>query len=96
MHGEDGIRGGELAALERADQLDAAAGAVGFVAGGEESGAGLEAEAAVNARVQPGEPIPALPPPFPRGHSLSVATTSALPGSKVRRSPATSGPTPSR
>ena len=43
---------GEGAALESAHQLDATAGAVGLVAGGEEGGASLKAEAAVDAGVQ--------------------------------------------
>src|SRR5207245_3914812 len=52
---EGGIVGGELAALERAHQLDAAARAVGLVPGGEEGGARLQAEAAVDAGVERGE-----------------------------------------
>src|SRR2546422_11748459 len=46
MEGEEPVLGPELARLEGAHQLDAAARAVRFVAGGEERGAGLEAEAA--------------------------------------------------
>jgi len=41
MQGDTGIVGSELARLERAHQLDAAARAVGLVARGEERGAGL-------------------------------------------------------
>src|SRR2546422_707031 len=90
MEGEEPVLGPELARLEGAHQLDAAARAVRFVAGGEERGAGLEAEAAVNARVE-GFEAP------PLNHSLpSTATTNASLGSNVRRKPATSGPTPSR
>src|SRR5205814_1084332 len=81
---------GEPARLERAHQLDAAARAVGFVAGREKRGARLEAKTAMHAGVERGEP-PAI-----RHSAPSAATTNASPGSNVRRSPATSGPTPSR
>src|SRR2546427_221770 len=59
-------------------------------AGGEKGGAGRGAEAAGNARGQ-GFEAPPAPHAAPR-----TATTNASPGSKVRRSPVTSGPTPSR
>ena len=91
--GERRVRGGEVAALERAHQLDAAAGRIGFVSGGKKRGAGLQAEAAVHACIQPFKPSSSF---FALPHSPSVATTSAAPGSNVRRSPVTSGPTPSR
>src|SRR6266513_1415720 len=90
VQGDPRIAGSELARLERAHQLDAAARAVGFVTGGEEGGACLETEAAMHTGVQPFEAAPLR-------HSVpSTATTNASPGSNVRRSPATSGPTPSR
>src|SRR5947208_11762650 len=90
VQGDARIGGRELARLERAHQLDAAARAVGFVTGREERRAGLETEAAMHTGVQPFEAAPIR-------HSVpSTATTNASPGSNVRRSPATSGPTPSR
>src|SRR5713101_3806050 len=90
VQGDARIGGRELAHLERAHQLDAAARAVGFVTGCEEGGAGLKTEATMNAGIQPFEAAPLR-------HSVpSTATTNASPGSNVRRSPATSGPTPSR
>src|SRR5437870_6553697 len=90
VQGDARIAGSELARLERAHQLDAAAGAVGFVTGSEEGGARLETEAAMNTGIQPFEAAPIR-------HSVpSTATTKASPGSNVRRTPATSGPTPSR
>src|SRR5207244_10778768 len=90
VQGDARIAGSEPARLERAHQLDAAAGAVGFVTGSEEGGARLETEAAMNTGIQPFEAAPIR-------HSVpSTATTKASPGSNVRRSPATSGPTPSR
>src|SRR5256885_8208886 len=70
--------GSELARLERAHQLDAAARAVGFVTGSEEGGARLETEAAMNTGIQPFEAAPIR-------HSVpSTATTKASPGSNVR------------
>ena len=81
---------GEIAALERPHQLDAAARRVGLIASSEKCRTGLKAEPTVHARVQPFE----TESPF--RHVPSVATTSAPPGSNVRLSPATSGPTPSR
>src|SRR5207302_3015873 len=90
MQREGGVVRGELARLERAHQLDATARAVGFVARREKGGARLEAKTAMHAGVQRGEP-PAI-----RHSAASAATTNASPGSKVRRSPATRGPTPSR
>src|SRR6266852_6108102 len=90
VQGDARIGGRELAHLERPHQLDAAARAVGFVSGCEEGGAGLKTEATMNAGIQPFEAAPIR-------HSVpSTATTNASPGSNVRRSPATSGPTPSR
>jgi hypothetical protein len=56
MGREERIVWGELAAFQCAHQLDAAARAVGFVAGSEERGTGLETEAAVYAGVERGEP----------------------------------------
>src|SRR5256885_6949216 len=58
VEGDAGVVGRELARLEGAHQLDPAPRAVGLVAGGEERGAGLEAEAAVDARVERREPSP--------------------------------------
>src|SRR2546422_331488 len=88
--GDARIGGSELARLERAHELDAAARAVGFVTGSEEGGARLETKAAMNTGVQPFEAAPI------RHSAPSTATTNASLGSNVRRSPATSGPTPSR
>jgi hypothetical protein len=51
VEGERRVGGREVAALERAHQLDAATGRVGFVTGGEECGAGLKAEPAMHACV---------------------------------------------
>src|SRR5207244_7376630 len=58
VQGDARIAGSELARLERAHQLDAAAGAVGFVTGSEEGGARLETEAAMNTGIQPFEAAP--------------------------------------
>ena len=55
VQSEIGVVDRELALLQGAHQRDAAAGAVGFVAGGEERRAGLQAEPAVHAGVQRGE-----------------------------------------
>ena len=75
----------QLAALERPHQHDAAAGAVGFVSGGEIGGAGRQAESTVHAR---GQRI---------AHSApSSATLRHWPGSKLSRRRPTSWPTPSR
>src|SRR5213083_2045226 len=88
VEGDAGVVGRELARLEGAHQLDPTPRAVGLVAGGEERGAGLEAEAAVDARVERREPSPIR-------HSVpSTATTKASPGSNVRRRPAIRGPAP--
>src|SRR6185436_18653797 len=57
MQIQDAVIGREIAALERAHQLDTAARAVGLVAGGEVRGARLQAEAAVHARLQSREPV---------------------------------------
>src|SRR5207249_12301888 len=79
-----------------AHQVDAPPRAIGFVAGGEERGARLEAKPAVDARVERLESA-ALSHLSQGGQSEpSTATTNASPGSNVRRRPATSGPTPSR
>src|SRR5438034_6187542 len=78
VQGDARIGGSELARLERAHQLDAAARAVGFVTGSEEGGARLETEAAMNTGIQPFEAAPIR-------HSVpSTATTNASPGSNVR------------
>src|SRR5438046_837246 len=90
VQGDAGIGRSELARLERAHQLDAAARAVGFVTGSEEGGARLETEAAMHTGIQPFDAAP-IRRPVP-----STPTTHPSPGSSVRRSPATSGPTPSR
>ena len=52
---DERVAGGELPALERPHELDAAARAVGLVARREESGTGLKTEAAVDAGVECGE-----------------------------------------
>ena len=100
-----GVVGGDLAALERAHEHDAAARAVGFVAGGEVGGAGGEAEAAVHAGVERGVVGRRTRSLGARGHSPAPVAHSprppappagTVPGSKVSRSRPTSWPTPSR
>src|SRR6185503_10563298 len=88
--GECGVRDLEIAALERPHQLDAAARRIGFISGGEKGGTSLQTEPAMHTRIQPCESSPGP------CHEPSVATTRAPPGSNVRRSPETSGPTPTR
>src|SRR5207247_9121062 len=78
VQGETGVVGGELALLQGAHQRDAAAGAIGFVAGGEERRAGLQAEPAVHATVQRGETAAVTAHSSP-----STAATRVPLGSKV-------------
>ena len=108
---QSGIVGRDLSPLEPAHQHNAAARAVGLVTGGEVSGAGREAESAVDAGIEGTEggmsgqggrfswppALSALSALSARLHSIPSNATAITPfGSNVPRRRPTSRPTPSR
>ena len=88
MERERRVGRNEVPAGQPLHEIDAAARAVGLVTGLQEGGTTLQAEAAMHARRQSGEPVTHC--------SAPTATVRTLPGSNERRSWSTSRPTPSR